>query len=64
MVFFIFFFLQILKETSEANSGGPDQTLRFAASDLVLHCLPMSHKKETRLIWIKPVQTLLHVNVN
>ena len=25
----------------------------FAVSDLVLHCLPMSHKKDTRLIWVK-----------
>ena len=25
-----------------ANSGGPDQTPRLAASDLVLHCLPIS----------------------
>ena len=24
----------------------------FAASDLVLHCLPMSYKKEARLIWV------------
>ena len=24
-----------------ANSGEPDQTPRFAASDLVLHCLPL-----------------------
>ena len=23
------------------------------ASDLGLHCLPMSHKKDTRLIWAK-----------
>ena len=23
----------------------------FAASDLVLHCLPMSHTKDARLIW-------------
>ena len=23
------------------------------ASDLVLHCLPMSHKKDARLIWVK-----------
>ena len=22
-------------------------------SDLVLHCLPMSHKKDARLIWVK-----------
>ena len=25
------------------------------ASDLVLHCLPMSHKKDARLIWVKEV---------
>ena len=25
-----------------ANSAGPDKTLRFAASDLGMHCLPMS----------------------
>ena len=24
----------------------------FAASGLVLHCLPMSHKKDARLIWV------------
>ena len=24
----------------------------FAASYLVLHCWPMSHKKDTRLIWV------------
>ena len=25
----------------------------FAASDLVLHCLPMSYTKDARLIWVK-----------
>ena len=25
----------------------------FAVSDLVFHCLLMSHKKDTRLIWVK-----------
>ena len=25
----------------------------FAASDLVLHCLLMSHKKDARRIWVK-----------
>ena len=34
-----------------ANSGDPDQTQHSAASDLDLHCLPMSHM--TRLIWVK-----------
>ena len=23
------------------------------SSGLVLHCLPMSHKKDTRLLWVK-----------
>ena len=26
-----------------ANSGGPDQTPRSAASNLFLHCLPINH---------------------
>ena len=43
MVFFIF--IQILI----SNSGEPDQTPRFVASDLVLHCLPSSHKKDLDL---------------
>ena len=41
----IFIFNQILKKLLYANSGEPDQTPRFAASDLVLHCLPMFHKR-------------------
>ena len=28
-------------------------SVRYVASDLVLHCFPMSHKKDTRLIWVK-----------
>ena len=35
-------------------SGDPDQTLRVAASDFGLHCLPMSHKKDARIIWVNP----------
>ena len=46
MIFFIF--IQILKETS-VNGEEPDQMLRYVASDLVLHCLSMSHKKNARL---------------
>ena len=34
------------------QTGDPDQTLRSAASVLGLHCLPMSHKKSARLIWV------------
>ena len=37
----------------QANSKEPDQMPCFAASDLVLHCLPMPHKKVARLIWVK-----------
>ena len=33
-----------------ANSIVPDGTPRSAASHLGLHCLPMSHKKNARLI--------------
>ena len=33
-----------------ANSEDPDQTPHSAASDLGLHCLPMSQKWDTRLI--------------
>ena len=49
VVFFLC--IQILKETT-ANSGEPDQTPPFAASDLGLHCWAMSHKKDARLIWV------------
>ena len=48
-----FIFIQILIEHSVANSGDPDQTLRSAVSGLGLHCLPMSHKKDARLKWVK-----------
>ena len=40
-----------------ANSEEPDQTPCFAASDLVLHCLPLSHKKDARLIWVNDIYT-------
>ena len=39
------------------NCGDPDQTPCSVASDLGMHCLPMSHKKDGRLIWVK-VNTL------
>ena len=37
----------------QANSGDPDETPHSVASDLGLHCLPMSHKKDARHIWVK-----------
>ena len=45
--------VQILIEHLEANSGDPDQMPQNVASDLGLHCLHMSHKKDVRLLWVK-----------
>ena len=44
-------FIQISKVhfVSNLNSAKPDQTPHSAATDLVFHCLPMSHKKDARL---------------
>ena len=42
------------------KSEDPDQTPRSAASDLGLHCLPMSHKKDARLIWANPFHSGYH----
>ena len=38
-----------------ANSEDPDHTPRSAASDLGLHCLPRSPKRDAGLIWVKYV---------
>ena len=38
-----------------SNSGEPDQTPHHAASDLVFHCLPMSHKRDVRLICVNQI---------
>ena len=35
-----------------ANSSNSDQTLQSVASDLGLHYLSMSHKKNASLIWV------------
>ena len=37
----------------KANSVDPDQMLCSAASDLSLHCLPMSHLWDARHNWVK-----------
>ena len=36
-----------------ANNIDPDQTQRSVASDLGVHCLPMSHLWDARLKWVK-----------
>ena len=38
-----------------ANSEDPDQTPRYAASDLGLHCLPISLLGVSRLQWVKMI---------
>ena len=43
----------------QANSRDPDQTSHSVASDLGLHYLPMSHKKDARHIWVKNAIILL-----
>ena len=55
MVFFIS--IQFFKETSVSNYSRE----HFAESDLVLHCFPLSHKKDTRLIWVKAANFCLIV---
>ena len=45
----------------QANSGDPDQTPHSVASDLGLHYLPMSHKKDARQIWVKMQLFCLHM---
>ena len=37
-----------------ANSGDPDQMPHSAASDLGLHCLPVTVLRVSRLQWVKP----------
>ena len=50
----LFSFLFIFeKKLLYANSEEPDQTPHFATSDLVLDCLPMFHKEDASLIWLK-----------
>ena len=56
MVFFIF--IQTLIETFLANSGDPDQTPRFVATDQGLHCLPMSYKNAPGLYGLKKAECL------
>ena len=49
--FFFFFFWKFLL----ANSEDPYQTPRSVATDMGLHCLPMSRKWDARLIWVNMV---------
>ena len=46
-----------------ANSENPDQTPRSAASDLGLHCLPMSYLWDTGHKWVKAWLYLIVIEV-
>ena len=48
-----FMFVSFFDENQKANRIAPDWTPRLAASHLGLFCLPMSHKKDAALIWVK-----------
>ena len=46
-----------------ANSEDPDQTPRSVASDLGLHCLPITLLRVSRLQWVKGKMQLLPFQV-
>ena len=48
----------------KANRIVPDGTPRFAALHLGLFCLPMSHKKDPRLIWDKKKRIFVVIRVH
>ena len=48
-----FIFIQILIEHSVSKQWRHRSDTAVCVSDLTLKCLPMSHKKDARLIWVK-----------
>ena len=53
-----FIFIQILIEHYVSKQWRPDKMVLSAASELGLHCSPMSHKKDARLILVKVTPVL------
>ena len=51
----IFHFCSNCNRTFRKQTVDIHQTPRFAASDLDLHYLPMSHKSDARLLWVNDV---------
>ena len=47
------FFFQVLIVNYASKHGRPDQAPHSVASDLGLHYVPKSHKKDARHIWVK-----------
>ena len=60
-VFFILFHFSM--KIKIANRMAPYGTPRFA-SHLGLFCLPMFHKKDARLIWVKGLSELAMYGIN
>ena len=60
----IFYFYSNFNRTFCQQSVDPDQTPHSAVSDLGLHCLPMSHKKDARLIILVKAAALTQVKEN
>ena len=52
-------FIQMIIEQPVSRHWRPDQTRSSAASDQVLPCLYLSHKKDAGCIWIKVKQPAL-----
>ena len=60
----IFHFHLIFMKIKKANRIAPSGAPRFAAPHLVLFCLPMSHKKDARLICVWRIRTLKYIYVS
>ena len=61
----VFFFQFYSISNRYSCTEDPDQTPHSAASDLGLHCLPMSPKWDARLIWVKYLSCCIsYVQVN
>ena len=59
-----FTFIRILIEHFVSELWRPDQTPRYALSGLGWHCLPMIHKQNDRLIWVKfSIEILIHIKL-
>ena len=52
---FFHFYLIFNRNFCKQTVKTPDQTPRSAVSDLGLHCLPRSHKRDARLLWVNNI---------
>ena len=57
-MYFYFIFVLFIIKISVRNSEDLHQTPLNGASDQGLHCLPMSHKRDAKLIWVKDESVL------